>query len=150
MILDIRPVTPDQRDDWEQLFRGYVEFYHAPQTPENFDTVWRWIHEPTQALQSVIAWQNGSALGLAQFWLMPRPSWGKMTCYLSDLFTTPESRGQGVGRALIGHVRDWAAGQGAGDLRWLTAEDNTTARKLYDSYGPKSPFILYSIPVGSD
>lgn len=146
-MVDIRPVTPDQRDDWQSLFRGYVEFYNAPETPENFDAVWRWIHDPIEPLQSVIAWQDGKALGLAQFWLMPRPSWGQKTCYLSDLFTTPETRGQGLGRALIDYVRDWSAGQGAGDLRWLTAEDNTDARKLYDSYAPKTPFVLYSIPA---
>lgn len=147
---DIQPVTPEQRNEWEPLFRGYGDFYKTPQTPEGLDTVWGWIHDPDQPFQSVIAWHEGRAKGLAQFWLMPRPSRGGMTCYLSDLFTMPEARGLGIGRALIDHVRDWAAQQGAGDLRWQTAEDNATARKLYDSYAPRTPFIVYSIPVRAD
>jgi len=70
-----------------------------------------------------------------------------MVCYLSDLFTTPAARGQGTGRALINHVLAFARSHGLPNVRWLTAEDNTTARTLYDSYAPRTPFILYSLPT---
>lgn len=149
-MLEIRAVTAGDRPSWEILFRGYVNFYQAPDIPETFDAVWSWIGEGRDDLHSVIAWNGDQPLGLAQYQLMFRPSRGVRTCYLSDLFTVPEARGQGVGRALIDYTRNWALEQGAGDLRWLTAEDNATARKLYDSYAPRSPFILYSIPPKAD
>lgn len=149
-MVDIRRVAPEHRAEWEKLFRGYTEFYKTDLPQEGFDDVWDWIGDGRDDLQSYIAWDGEQALGLAQFQLMFRPSRGVRTCYLSDLFTTPEARGKGVGRALIDYVRDWALEQGASDMRWLTAEDNATARKLYDSYAPRSPFILYSIPPKAD
>ena len=70
-----------------------------------------------------------------------------MVCYLSDLYTAPDRRGTGAARALIDHVLDFARSEGLPSVRWLTAEDNATARALYDSYRPRTPFILYSIPT---
>ncbi|MGA1614881.1 MAG: GNAT family N-acetyltransferase, partial [Lutimaribacter sp.] len=55
------------------------------------------------------------------------------------------ARGLGLGRALIDHVRATARAKGLTNLRWLTQEFNYGARQLYDSYSPKSDFILYSI-----
>jgi ribosomal protein S18 acetylase RimI-like enzyme len=86
-------------------------------------------------------------LGFVQYQLMHRSLGGSMVCYLSDLFTTPAARGQGTGRALIDHVLAFARSRGLPNVRWLTAEDNTTARTLYDSYAPRTPFILYSVPT---
>lgn len=149
-MIEIRPVTDKDRPIWEVLFRGYANFYKVPATQETLDAVWSWIGEGQNDLQSVIAWKDDRALGLSQYQLMFRPLRGAKTCYLSDLFTVPEARGQGVGCALIEHARNWALAQGASDLRWLTAEDNATARKLYDSYAPRTPFILYSIPPKAD
>ena len=80
-----------------------------------------------------------------QYSLMHRSLSGGMVVYLSDLFTLPQARGQGVGRALIDHVRAFARARGYSSVRWLTAETNAPARALYDSYAPASGFILYAI-----
>ena len=64
-------------------------------------------------------------------------------CYLQDLFTAPEARGLGVGRALIEAV--YAAARDAGSTRvyWQTHETNVTAQTLYDAIADKSGFIVY-------
>ena len=67
-------------------------------------------------------------------------------CYLQDLYATPESRGTGVGRALIEAVYAAADTAGAPSVYWLTQDFNETARKLYDRIGVKTPFIKYSRP----
>ena len=76
---------------------------------------------------------------------MHRSLGGGMTCYLSDLYVDPETRGAGTGRALIDHVREVAKVQGLPGVRWLTQEFNYPARRLYDTYEPKTDFILYSV-----
>ncbi len=76
---------------------------------------------------------------------MHRSLSGAQVVYLSDLYTLPEARGLGVGRALIDHVRGFARANGYPSVRWLTAEGNSVARRLYDSYAPASGFILYSV-----
>jgi GNAT superfamily N-acetyltransferase len=68
-------------------------------------------------------------------------------CYLQDLFTAPDARGQGVGRALIGAVADWARGQDCGRLYWATQESNATARRLYEQVATNDGFILYKMPL---
>jgi len=52
---------------------------------------------------------------------------------MNDLYTIEEYRGKGIGRQLIDHCLVFAKSKGAARLQWLTAEDNETAQKLYDS-----------------
>jgi len=145
MSLTIRPVTAEDRAAWEALFHAYAAFYKTDPAPV-LETVWAWATDPAEPYWSEIAWgADGAALGLVQYSLMHRSLSGRQVVYLSDLFTTPEARGQGVGRALIERVRAFARENDYPSVRWLTAEDNAAARKLYDSYAPASGFILYAI-----
>ena len=50
-------------------------------------------------------------------------------CYLQDLFTAPDVRGQGIGAALIAAVVDWARARDCGRVYWMTHETNTRARR---------------------
>lgn len=147
MAVTIRPVQTGDHADWLGLFTAYARFYRQDLPPETARIVWDWIHDFANPFWADLAIDgDGVAVGLVQYQLMHRSLGGGMTCYLSDLFTTPQARGLGVGRALIDHVRGFARDRGLPGVRWLTAEDNTTARALYDSYAPASGFILYNLP----
>lgn len=148
MPLTIRPVAADDHTQWRALFEGYAAFYQTTLAPGTAEQVWGWIFDPANDFWCDLAVDGaGQVLGFAQYQLMHRSLGGSMVCYLSDLFTTPAARGQGVGRALIDHVLEFARARGLPNVRWLTAEDNTTARALYDSYRPRTPFVLYSVPT---
>ena len=144
-MLRISAVTPGDRADWDALWEGYAAFYKTD--PEaGRAACWGWITDPAEPYWSAIARDGRArALGLVQYSLMHRSLSGGQVVYLSDLFTVPAARGHGVGRALIGHVRDFARARGYLSVRWLTAQDNAPARALYDSFAPASGFILYSI-----
>ncbi|PTV96475.1 acetyltransferase (GNAT) family protein [Rhodobacter aestuarii] len=145
MSLTIAPVKDADRADWEALFRAYADFYKTEARAAE-PQVWEWIQSKTEPYWADIARdETGEALGLVQYSLMHRSLSGGMVVYLSDLFTVPQARGKGVGRALIDHVRAFARDRGYSSVRWLTAENNEAARKLYDSYAPASGFILYSV-----
>ena len=62
---------------------------------------------------------------------------------MDDLYVIPERRGQGVARDLIERVAQDGAAAGGGTLRWITADDNTSARKLYDSLATKARWVVY-------
>lgn len=144
----IRPVETSDHPLWLDLFRGYAAFYKTEIDEGVESTVWGWIFDAGEDFWCDLAVaDDGSVLGFAQYQLMHRSLGGSKVCYLSDLFTLADARGQGAGRALIDHVRSFAAAKGCPSLRWLTAEDNETARRLYDSYRPRTPFVLYSIPT---
>ena len=56
-------------------------------------------------------------------------------------------RGSGAGRLLIDNVLSFAKQRGLPSVDWLTQEFNYPARQLYDTYEPRSDFILYTIGV---
>ncbi|HEX8005177.1 MAG TPA: GNAT family N-acetyltransferase, partial [Trebonia sp.] len=66
---------------------------------------------------------------------------------LQDLFTAPQARGQGVARALIAAVEEWARRRGCARLYWHTHETNRTARRLYDQVAETRGFIQYLIQL---
>ena len=77
----------------------------------------------------------------------PHPSHPKETVVLSRYFVDPEARGSGTGRALIEHVREWAARSGAEKVYWLTQSHNATARALYDRVAVSTGFVHYEIEL---
>ncbi len=144
----IRAVTPADRAAWEALFDGYAAFYKTAVTREAKAEVWAWIFAENPDFWCDLAVDEaGQVVGLVQYQLMHRSLSGAKVCYLSDLFVRPEVRGGGYGRALIDHVIGFARATGISNVRWLTQEFNYAGRTLYDSYRPKSDFILYSLPV---
>ena len=73
--------------------------------------------------------------------------WAPQACYLQDLFTAPEARGKGVGRALIEAVAQEARKHGVKRYYWLTQEHNAVARVLYDKVARFNGFIRYEFPL---
>ena len=124
----------------------YAAFYATETTEAGRAAVWDWIFGP-EDFWCALAWEGETALGFVQYSLMHRSLSGAKVVYLSDLYVDPAQRGQGTGRALIDHVIAFAKARGLSNVRWLTQEFNTAGRRLYDSYRPKTDFILYSVPV---
>lgn len=144
----LRQLMADDRAQWEQKFAAYADFYQLPLAKEATDSVWGWIFdEHNDFWCSVAVDGGGKIIGFTQYQLMHRSLSGGMVCYLSDLYVDTDVRGSGAGRALIDHVFEFARNRGISNVRWLTQDYNYDARKLYDSYGKKSDFLLYSFAV---
>ena len=148
--LTIRSVNASDKIRWTELMKAYANFYEVEVDDTALATTWNWIEDPNNSFWCTLAeQQDGTIVGFTQYQLMHRSLSGAMVCYLSDLYVEPELRGGGVGRALTDHVFDFARDNSIPNVRWLTQDSNAVARKLYDSYGDKSGFILYSFPVTS-
>jgi len=144
----IEQVSIADKAQWQALLEGYAQFYKTTVSPDAVSTIWSWINDESEHFWCAVARDdNGELIGFTQYQLMHRSLSGGRVCYLSDLYVNPTLRSNGVGRALIDYVIAQMKEQGINNVRWLTAEDNHTARKLYDSYQPPSGFILYSVPV---
>ena len=141
--IEIRPVRPDERDAWEPLWSGYLTFYETAVAPEVTDTTWKRLHDPAEPMHVLGAYIDGALIGIVHY-LFHRSTWTVGDyCYLQDLFTTPEARGLGAGRALIEAVTERAREAGASRVYWLTHEANATARFLYDRVADRPGFIQY-------
>ncbi len=141
--LDIRALRPDDRHAWEPLWQGYLTFYESAVAPEVTETTWARLHDPAEPMHVLGAFLDGTLIGIVHY-LFHRSTWtiGDY-CYLQDLFTAPEARGLGAGRALIEAVYDRAEVAGASRVYWLTQETNATARALYDTLADRPGFIQY-------
>ncbi|GAA4635376.1 GNAT family N-acetyltransferase [Actinoallomurus vinaceus] len=146
-MITIRKLVPSDRDTWEDLFRGYIDFYERVEPAEMYERAWNEFLADTR-LHALGATLDGRLVGIVHFLVHASTSIPDAdVCYLQDLFTAPDARGLGVGRALISAVTDWAKAHDCARVYWHTHESNTTARRLYDKVAENRGFIQYRIEL---
>ena len=129
------------------MWEGYLAYYETSVQPSVYDSTFdRLLGDDPRDFSALVAERDGRLVGLTHY-LFHRHAWKvEDVCYLQDLYARPETRGTGVGRALIEGVYAQADKNGTPNVYWLTQDFNETARKLYDSIGVKTPFIRYQRP----
>lgn len=143
MALAIKNATMGDKDAWMDLFVAYLEFYGTSRSEEVIETTWQRILAPAEPMNSLIAFTDDRAVGIANY-LFHRHFWQiEDACYLNDLFVTPDARGLGAGQKLIEACLKQARAKGCDKIYWTTGENNTQARALYDKIGELTPFIKY-------
>lgn len=139
-------MTPSDEPAWRELYRGYREFYGVPADESKIDTVWAWLGDEAHETHGFVAVdEEGHLGGLAHVRRFARPLSATMGLYLDDLFSAPDVRGGGAGRALLLHLGEYARQSGLSVVRWITAEDNTTARRVYDAVATQTSWVTYDI-----
>ncbi|WP_342075499.1 GNAT family N-acetyltransferase [Yoonia sp. SS1-5] len=144
----IRPLRAEDKPYWRKLWTGYLTFYDSSVSDAVYErTFTRLLGDDDQDFHCLIATHREKPVGLAHF-LFHRHCWRvENVCYLQDLYADPDMRGKGVGRQLIEAVYAAADAAGAPSVYWLTQDDNTTARTLYDRIGQATNFIKYLRPA---
>ncbi|MCZ8314490.1 GNAT family N-acetyltransferase [Phreatobacter sp.] len=143
MTVTTRELTPADRAQWEPLWRGYQAFYGRTLPQAMIDLSWQRFMDPAVPLDAFGAFDGPRLLGIAHTVRHLVTSFEQPSCYLNDVFVAPDTRGGGVGQALIEAVYAFAARHGCGRVYWTTHETNTTAMRLYDRVAEKPGFILY-------
>jgi GNAT superfamily N-acetyltransferase len=139
----IRAVGRRERAAWQVLWKGYQTFYDVALSDAVTANTWTRLHDPREPMFLLGAYVNGTLAGIVHY-LFHRSCWTIADyCYLQDLFVAESARNLGLGRALIEAVEREARTAGASRVYWLTKEDNTTARALYDRLAERSGFIQY-------
>jgi GNAT superfamily N-acetyltransferase len=145
--IDIRPVRRADFSAWKVLWDGYNAFYGrsgaTALAPEVTEMTWSRFFDAYEPVHALVAELSGRIVGLTHFLYHRSTIQIDPTCYLSDLFTVDELRGQGVGGALIRAVYDHAKREGSPRVYWQTHETNEVARRLYDRLAERSGFIVY-------
>jgi GNAT superfamily N-acetyltransferase len=147
-MLNIRPIRRDDHASWLPLWAGYNAFYgrsgETALDPAITAMTWSRFFDAYEPVHALVAEREGALLGLTHFLYHRSTTAIAPNCYLQDLFTTPEARGQGVGRALIEGVHACAREAGAARVYWQTHETNAAGRLLYDRVAQHLGFIVYS------
>ena len=151
-MIQPRPLQPTDRAAWQPLWDGYNAFYgRAGETalPAGVtETTWARFFDAAEPVHAMVAVdEHGQLLGLVHYLYHRSTTRIELTCYLQDLFTTPEARGRGVGRALIEAVYDAAREAGVKRVYWQTHTTNAAGRALYDKLAEHKGFIVYAHDV---
>ena len=108
------------------------------------------IGELLSAGETTILLSGDPCCGLAVLRFRPSIWTPGLECYLAELYVVPERRGQGIGRRIMLAAIDTARLAGADYMDLGTSEDDTVARRLYESLGftnreptPGSPVSYY-------
>jgi GNAT superfamily N-acetyltransferase len=143
----VRPVERADYDQWLPLWDGYNAFYgrsgDTALDPAITAMTWSRFFDAYEPVHCLVAEADGRLFGLTHYLYHRSTTAIAPSCYLQDLFTSADARGQGVGRALIEAV--YAAARQAGSPRvyWQTHETNEGAMALYDKVAEKSGFLVY-------
>lgn len=144
-MITIGKLSPSDHETWEVLFRAYIDFYKRTLPQDMYDRAWAEFQSDTR-MHALGAKIDGRLVGIAHFLIHVSTSSGDV-CYLQDLITDADTRGKGVGRALIKAIGDWAKEHNCCRVYWQTQATNETARRLYDKIAENRGFIRYQIEL---
>lgn len=146
-MLTIKPLQSNDKSQWLALWQNYLIFYQTDLPQAISDNTWQKITDDNSPIFGFGAWQNKDnveeMVGFVHVVLHPNTWNDTDCCYLEDLFVSERVRGQGVGRALIEHIYNFANAKHCNRVYWVTTKDNYTAQALYDKVAKKTDFIQY-------
>lgn len=143
----IRPIRSSDREQWDGLWQGYLDFYQHELSDEQTDLSWARLIDEDYEMHGLVAELDGELVGLAHF-SFTNSTWSKnRDLYLEDMFVSATVRGQGLGKALILALDDVAREEGSRRIWWETQSGNSVARHLYDSVAELSEFVKYTRSV---
>ena len=130
-------------DTWLDLWQRYLTFYDTNLPVSTTDTTWRNLLDSKMPVYGFGAWQDDTLVGITHVVIHPNTWNTTECCYLEDLYVSESVRGQGVGRALIEQVYEFARIRDCNRVYWVTQEDNIAARRLYDSIATQTEMVQY-------
>lgn len=141
----VRDITPGDIPAWRELFRAYGVFYETVFDDAQLDHVGELLLESGSGVDAIVAEDDGGrVVGFAHFRSHPDTFAAGRDWFLDDLFVDPGARGGGIGSALVEGVAERARATGAaGTLRWITAESNERAQRVYDRVARRTTWVTY-------
>jgi len=141
----IRQIKLDDKKDWKVLYRRYADFYKVEMNDKILNTVWEWIHDKNHDVSGLVYEQDNKIIGIAHYRRMPSPLRGKYIGFLDDLFVDPKYRRNGIGEKIIKELKAISKKNNWSLVRWITRDDNATAKSLYKKLSNKTNWEVYEL-----
>ena len=143
MTLYLKPFETTDYNQWLTLWKGYQAFYNVDIKDTISQITYERLLSPHEPMHGYFAIWNNQPVAFVHY-IEHRSCWSEGNyCYLQDLFTHPDHRGQGIARQLINHVYQHASTLGCSRVYWLTQDSNHSAMRLYDQLADKPGIIQY-------
>ena len=147
MTITISGLTEREFFAWYGLFSEYAAGAGVAVTDEHVMRVWTAIQAPG-AHAAVAHDQSGEVVGFVHALPFERLLQGDAGLQIEDLFVGPAQRGEGVGTALIEHVRSAAESSQRPLLRWTAKADDPATKALQEKFADAAGgWVLQTVPV---
>ncbi|MFP6776483.1 MAG: GNAT family N-acetyltransferase [PS1 clade bacterium] len=144
----VEKLNIEDQVQWQELYRGYADFYKMPMNEDILSQVWGWIFDEEMEFYALSAkTQDGTMVGFMHYRQMPSPLRGILVGFLDDLYVSPENRGGGAVQSLFKALNEDAKKNNWQYVRWITATDNNRARAVYDKISDTIDFVTYQMPA---
>ena len=134
----IQPATPADVPLVLALIRELAEYERLTQEVVASESL---LHEALfgerPAAEAVLAVAGDQPVGFALWFQTFSTFLARRGLYLEDLYVRPAWRGQGIGRALLGHLARVAVARGCGRIEWSVLDWNEPAIRFYRSLGAR-------------
>ena len=142
-MIQISAAKAEDKAAWQVLWEGYLGFYRHALAPEVTDLTFERALDPHQPMFLVLARDGDRVVGFATF-VLHLSTWARTHyLYLEDLFVAEDMRGCGAGRAMIERIVEMGRQNGCERVYWVTQENNTAARGLYDKLAETPGLTTY-------
>jgi len=146
--MQIRNATPEDVPEIARLIRALADYEKlSDEVLATEEQLRESLFGPRPVAETVLAWLDGRAIGLAVFFSNYSTFRGRAGLYLEDLFVEPAQRGRGYGKALLRHVARLAVERGCERMEWSVLDWNTPAIEFYRSLGarPLEDWTIYRL-----
>ena len=134
--MTIRPARETDVSTILSLVRGLAEYERlTDQAVATEDDLRRTLFGEKPYAEVVLAEDGHGVTGFALFFHNYSTFRGKPGLYLEDLFVVPDRRGEGIGKALLLHLKDIAIDRGCGRMEWSVLSWNEPAVGFYRKLG---------------
>lgn len=141
MTVTVREATPEDLPDILRLVHALAVYEKEPDAVEATEADFAAVMFPSDGHPNtfgLIAEADGQVIGIA-IWFHTFSTWtGKNGIWLEDLFVSPEHRGSGAGKALLGRLAQICQERGYTRLEWCVLKWNTPSIGFYESLGAKA------------
>jgi GNAT superfamily N-acetyltransferase len=148
-ISTVRPLQETDHAPWLALWAGYIaaciEQGIAAPPPECTDLNWSRLLSNEEAVFGLLAEIGERPVGLVHYIFHRSTFHAESICYLQDLYTASDFRGQGVASSLIQAVSEAATVSGAKRVYWQTAQSNEEAIALYERVAIRTRTLSYRL-----
>jgi GNAT superfamily N-acetyltransferase len=138
-MLTIRPATRNDAALIVEFIHGLATYERAPEqviaTEQDILRDGFPAGGATPKFWVLIAEWEGRPAGFAFYYFCYSTWLGRWGLFLEDLFVPPESRGKGIGKALLAELARIAVAKECYGMRWNVLDWNRTAIDFYESLG---------------
>ena len=146
--LTIRPAEPSDIPQILQFVHELAVYEKEPDAVEATEAdLQRALFGQNANVFGLIAELDAKPVGFAVYFFNFSTWLGRNGIYLEDLYVTPETRGHGVGKALLHELAKIAVARNCGRVEWSVLNWNEPAIQFYRSIGagPQDEWTVYRL-----